>query len=159
MFEFNNGDRVFKYLTNGGAFLTAGRIPNVMTISWGMTGVLWGRKVFAVPVRASRYTDVKLGAANEFTVSVPFDKLGRELAFCGSHSGRDCDKFHETNLMPVKAREVDTYVIGGCDYYFECKVIAKMAMGAEIADEFPQLYPTGDLHTIYFGNIVAEYAK
>ena len=39
---------------NTGAFLCSG--DNVMVISWGMIGVMWGKKVFVAPVRESRYT-------------------------------------------------------------------------------------------------------
>jgi flavin reductase (DIM6/NTAB) family NADH-FMN oxidoreductase RutF len=159
MFEFNNADKVLNNLTNGGAFLISGKSPNVMTISWGMTGVLWGQKVFLVPVRGSRYTKTKLDASDEFTVSVSFDKFGKELAFCGSHSGRNCNKFQEADLFTVKAKEVDTYVVNGCDYYYECKVIAKMPMTDETAVKFAKLYQTRDFHTLYFGKVVAEYSK
>ncbi|MDR3292717.1 MAG: flavin reductase family protein [Clostridiales bacterium] len=159
MFGFNGTDKVFEKLTNSGAFLTAGKTPNVMTISWAMTGVLWGQKVLLVPVRESRYTKVKIDASNEFTVSVPFDRLGKELAYCGSHSGRSCNKFHETDLMPVKAKEVDTSVIHGCDYYFECTVLAKIPLTDEIAAQVLTMYPKKDFHTLYIGKVVAEYAK
>ncbi|MDR2091543.1 MAG: flavin reductase [Clostridiales bacterium] len=159
MFEFNSADKILNRLTNGGAFLISGKSPNVMTISWGMTGVLWGQKIFLVPVRDSRYTKTKLDASDEFTVSVPFDKLGKELAFCGSHSGRNCNKFQETDLLTVKAKEVDTYVVNGCDYYYECKVIAKIPITDEIAMKFTKLYQTRDFHTLYFGKVLTEYSK
>jgi flavin reductase (DIM6/NTAB) family NADH-FMN oxidoreductase RutF len=159
MFEFNNADKVLGHLTNGGAFLISGKSPNVMTISWGMTGVLWGQKVFLVPVRESRYTKTKLDASDEFTISVSYDKFGKELAFCGSHSGRSCNKFQETDLFTAKAKKVDTYVVSGCDYYYECKVIAKIPMSEEIAMKFAKLYQTRDFHTLYFGKVAAEYAK
>ncbi|MDR3263778.1 MAG: flavin reductase family protein [Clostridiales bacterium] len=159
MFDFNNTDKVFNNVTNGGAFLVAGKSPNVMTISWGMTGVLWGKKLFLVPVRESRYTKTKLDESGEFTVSVPYNKLGKELAFCGSHSGRDCNKFQETDLMTVKAKAVDTYVVNGCDYYFECSVLAKVPLTDEFLQLFPKLYTVKDLHTLYFGKILTEYGK
>ena len=39
---------------SSGAFLCSG--DNVMVASWGMIGVMWGKKVFVAPVRESRYT-------------------------------------------------------------------------------------------------------
>ncbi|MDR1905748.1 MAG: flavin reductase [Clostridiales bacterium] len=159
MFDFNNADKILTNLTNGGAFLVSGKSPNVMTISWGMTGVMWGKKIILVPVRDSRYTKTKLDASNEFTVSVPFNKLGKELAFCGAHSGKNCNKFQEADLLTAKAKEVNTYIINGCDYYYECEVVAKFKMTEEMALKFDKLYRTGDLHTLYLGTVVAEYTK
>ena len=158
MFEFNNIDKVLGNLTNGGAFLTSGSQPNVMTISWAMAGVLWGQRIMLVPVRESRYTKVKLDASDVFTVSVPYGKMGKELAFCGSRSGRNCNKFQETDMMKVKAKEIDTYVVNGCDYYFECSVLAKIPLTAELALKLSKFYMSGDYHTLYFARILSEYS-
>ncbi|MDR1939455.1 MAG: flavin reductase family protein [Clostridiales bacterium] len=162
MFEFSENDKALSHLTNGGAFLTAGGTPNVMTISWGMLGVLWGQKVFLLPVRQSRYTKVKLDESDEFTVSVPFSKMGRELAFCGSRTGRDTDKLYETALTAVKARSVGTSIIDGCDYYFECSVLMKIPLTEklireELSGKLTKFYSGGDYHTLYIARVVDEY--
>ena len=54
---------------NTGAFVSSG--GNVMTASWGLVGVMWGRKVYVAPIRDSRYTKELLDRTGEFTVSVP----------------------------------------------------------------------------------------
>ena len=69
--------------------------PNVMTIGWGSMGIYWGRPVFIVPVRASRYTYPCLEKTGDFTVNVLPRKLADLAAFCGTVSGRDHDKFGE----------------------------------------------------------------
>ena len=55
---------------------------NVMTIGWGTVGVIWGRPIFAVLVRPSRYTYQFIEASGEFTVNVP----SLAMKFCGRGS-------------------------------------------------------------------------
>ena len=45
--------------------------PNAMTIGWGTVGVIWGKPIFVVLVRPSRYTYSLLEASDSFTVCVP----------------------------------------------------------------------------------------
>ena len=42
-------------LDGDGAVLLAGTPPNPMTIGWGTLGIIWGKPVFQVYVRPSRY--------------------------------------------------------------------------------------------------------
>lgn len=145
-----------------GAFLTVKdqqRI-NTMTIGWGTIGYNWRKPVFAVLVRYSRYTYQLLEQSKEFTVSIPLhNELQKSLAVCGTKSGRDIDKFKECNLTLQPGQVVDTPVIGGCNVYYECKVIYQQAMEpALISNSIHQdCYPAGDYHVIYYGEIVACY--
>ncbi|MCQ2603118.1 MAG: flavin reductase family protein, partial [Clostridia bacterium] len=85
------------------------------------------------------------------------------IAFCGTKSGRDFDKWKETGMTKVKAQAVDTVVVGGCAKYFECKVIAALPSDnidlSAVEKWYPasENYPSGDRHTFYFGEIVREY--
>lgn len=141
---------------NTGAFLCSG--DNVMVASWGMIGVMWGKRVFVVPVRESRYTKEFIDKTGTFTVSVPFPhEMKDAIGFCGTRSGRDFDKWEQCSLEKVKAKVVDGYVVGGCRHYFECKVIGALPMGDMDISEVDKWYPQKDLHTFYFGEIVGEY--
>ena len=61
-------------------------------------------------------------------------------------------------LDKVKAKHVDSFVVGGCQKYFECKVIGVVPMGEDFdVSKVAEWYPQGDLHTFYFGEIVGEY--
>ena len=141
---------------NTGAFVSAG--GNVMVASWGFVGVMWGKKVFVAPIRDSRYTKEMLDKTGEFTVSVPAaGSFKSELAFCGSKSGRDYDKWKETGMNPVPAKAVNGVVVEGCARYFECKVLGMLPMGDMDISAVDKWYPTGDMHNFYFGEIVAEY--
>ncbi len=139
-----------------GAFLSSG--DNVMIASWGMIGVMWGKKVFVAPVRESRYTKEFIEKSGEFCVSVPnAGEMLDAVKFCGTKSGRDFNKWQECNLEKVKAKSVDSYVVGGCQKYFECKVIGTLAMGDMDISAVAKWYPTEDKHIFFFGEIVEEY--
>ncbi len=142
---------------NTGAFLCSGE--NVMVASWGMIGVMWGKRVFVVPVRESRYTKECIDETGVFTVSIPYPHdMTQAIKFCGTKSGREYDKWAECSLDKVKAKYVDSVVVGGCQKYFECKVIGVVPMSEDMdISKVEKWYPTDDRHTFYFGEIVGEY--
>jgi len=160
MIKFSNSDEILNNMLNKGAFLVAGSDPkNVMTISWGFIGVMWYKPVMIVPVRTSRWTKQFIDGTGEFTVSVPVDKMQKELTFCGTKSGRDTDKFKETGLVPKPAKKVKSSVVGGCDRYYECKVVCKLPLTSDMLPEEIKkaAYGNNDYHTLYIGEIFAEY--
>ena len=63
---FDHAETILKVLAKG-AFLTtaAGGRHNTMTIGWGALGNIWGKPVFTVMVRHSRYTHELIEAHNE----------------------------------------------------------------------------------------------
>lgn len=71
-----------------------------MTIGWGGITFFWGKPIFIVPVRQSRYTFQLIDKAQEFTVSVPLEvDMRKALAYCGKNSGRDVNKYNEIGLV------------------------------------------------------------
>ena len=155
MAKFENMDFMNNAFTTG-AFVTSG--DNVMVASWGFVGVMWGKKVFVAPLRDSRYTKVMLDKTGEFTVSVPAaGTMKKEIAFCGSKSGREYDKWAETGMKKKAAKVVGTCLVEGCERYFECRVLGVLPMGDMDLSAVEEWYPTGDKHNFYFGEIVAEY--
>ena len=138
----------------------AAQKPNVMTIGWGAIGSIWGRPVFIVLVRPSRYTYSRLEQTGEFTVNVPPPELTAAVSLCGTVSGRDADKFKEAGLTPVPGRQVRPPIIAECVVHYECRTLHKNdvapdAMAQAVLDD---AYPAGDFHRLYFGEIVAAYA-
>jgi flavin reductase (DIM6/NTAB) family NADH-FMN oxidoreductase RutF len=145
-----------------GAFLTVkdGEKVNTMTISWGNIGFEWKKPIFTALVRKSRYTHEFMENAGEFTISIPSDKnLQQALAFCGTKSGRDVNKFEKCNLEITAGENVNTPVIANCGYIYECKVVYKQDMDLSLLSEevVKASYPDDDDHTIYYGEIVACY--
>lgn len=144
-----------------GAFLTTafdGKV-NTMTIAWGSIGFAWQKPIFMAMVRPSRYTFDLIEKSNEFTVSIPFKDMRQALALCGSRSGRDIDKFAAAGLQAVPAQKLTTPRIANCGLHYECKVVFKQPMQPEqvTAAIANTCYPSGDYHTLYFGEIVASY--
>lgn len=161
MIEFKNNE-FMESAFNTGAFVVS--VDNPMVASWGFVGNMWGKKVFVAPIRDSRFTKTKIDETGVFTVSVPSaGTMKSELAFCGSKSGRDYDKWAETGMKKQAAKAVDTCVVAGCARYFECKVVGVLPMGDMDVSAVSKWYPTsekmpaGDKHNFYFGEIIEEY--
>ena len=144
-----------------GAFLTvkAGAALNTMTIGWATLGVIWQKPIMMVAVRATRHTFSIMEKAEDFTVTVPAGDLSKEIAFCGTKSGRDLDKFKMCNLEIVGGQKVVSPVIKTPGYHYECKIVYKSAMNPAFLDKNydKSLYPQKDYHTLYFGEILACY--
>jgi len=143
-----------------GAFLTvkAGDALNTMTIGWATIGFAWRKPIFMVMVRNSRHTFSLIEKAADFTVSVPSGDMKKEIAFCGTKSGRDLDKFKECGLKTASSREVISPIIEISGIHFECRIVYKNAIDpAQLAHDYDPLYPEKDYHTLYFGEIQACY--
>ncbi|MBM3211494.1 flavin reductase family protein [Candidatus Poribacteria bacterium] len=134
--------------------------PNAMTIGWGTIGIIWGKPVFTVLVRPSRYTYRLLEYANDFTVNVPSADMNDIVAFCGSASGRDHDKFLEKGLKAVPGKKVKSPIIEQCLIHYECSIIHKNdVLKDKLVDNIVySAYPKGDFHSIYYGEILSVYA-
>lgn len=157
-------EEAMNFLHKYGAFLTVkdGDIANTMTISWGNIGFEWNRPIFTVLVRKSRYTHGIIERSNEFTVSIPLnDDLKEALAFYGTKSGRDMNKYEIFPLAIEPGKSVSTPIVSDCKLHYECRVVYKQDMNPElISDSVKESnYKNGDYHTIYYGEIVDCYVK
>lgn len=149
-----------------GAFLTVKDKENnlnTMTISWGSMGFMWNRPVFTVMVRYSRYTYDLIENSDMFTVSFPADgQLKEALGICGIKSGRNMDKFKESNITAVNGNNEDTHIIKEADIHIECKIVYKQAMAEESIIEKKikeEKYADNDYHVLYYGEILDVYIR
>jgi flavin reductase (DIM6/NTAB) family NADH-FMN oxidoreductase RutF len=143
-----------------GAFLTvrAGERLNTMTIGWATFGIAWRREVMMVMVRDSRHTYTLIEKAADFTVSVPAGGMKRELAFCGTKSGRAVDKFAECGLETLAGRQTASPIVRVPGIHFECRIVYKSPIDpAHLDPGLAPLYPDKDYHTLYFGEILGCY--
>jgi flavin reductase (DIM6/NTAB) family NADH-FMN oxidoreductase RutF len=143
-----------------GAFLTvaAGNSLNTMTIGWGMVGVAWEQPVFMVLVRDSRHTYTIMEQAVDFTVTVPTEDMNDALSFCGSHSGRDLNKFEACGLKTKPGLRTASPVLDVRGVQLECRILYKTPMDPSRMDPaMGALYPKSDYHTLYFGEILECY--
>jgi flavin reductase (DIM6/NTAB) family NADH-FMN oxidoreductase RutF len=152
---------VTRHLTGEGIFLTThSQKHNTMIIGWGGITFYWGKPVFLVPVRTTRYSWKALDSTGVFTVSIPLKQdLKEAIAFCGSKSGRDYDKFRECKLTPVPGKFVRVPIIGECSLHYECKVVFRQNMEPSLLDPGirERQYKNHDYHTMFYGEIVACY--
>ena len=141
-----------------------GRV-NTMIIGWGTLGIEWGKPIFTVFVRKSRYTMELLEKNPEFTVNIPLGEMDKEiLAVCGTKSGRNMDKIKELGLTPEEAKTISVPAIRQLPLTLECKVIYRQDQDPAAIDSAcdSRYYAKGtanegDYHTAYYGQITAAY--
>ena len=156
---FTQMDETINRLGNGGLLLVGGEQGNPMTIGWGTIGIIWGLPVFTVLVRPSRFTFSLMEGHGEFSVNVPTEDLKKEVALCGSKSGRDTDKIKECGFTLITSAEIKVPCIEECVIHYECKTIHRNNVINAALD--PEIvagsYSSGDFHTIYYGRILGVY--
>ena len=144
-----------------GSFLTvkSGNALNTMTIGWATFGFIWQKPIMMVAVRDSRHTFSIIEKAQDFAVTVPASDMSKAIAFCGSKSGRDVDKFKMCNLETADGHHVASPIIKVPGIHYECRIVYKSAMNpAHLDKDYDEsLYPQKDYHTLYFGEIEACY--
>ena len=143
-------------LANQWGLVTAGTEAgyNTMTVSWGAIGELWGKDAVACFIRPQRHTMSFIEENETFSLSFLKDSHRDILDFCGTHSGRDCDKAAETGLVPVFS--------DGTTYFEQAKLVIickKMAVSEITPDSFldseidEKFYPDKDYHKVFVASI------
>lgn len=132
---------------------------NTMTASWGNMGVLWRKNVCTVYIRPQRYTYEFVENNDRLSVSFFDEKYRDALNFCGSHSGRDCDKFAETGLTTATVN--GTPVICEAKLILICKKLYADDIKREnfISEEPLYTYEKNDFHRFYICEIEKVLAR
>ncbi|MBU3835792.1 MAG: flavin reductase [Candidatus Phocaeicola merdigallinarum] len=95
-------DNMFDAIGKEWMLVTAGMPEkfNMMTASWGGTGILWGKPVAFIFIRPERYTYEFIEKGDTLTLSF-LGEAHRDIhKICGSQSGRDIDKVAASGLKP-----------------------------------------------------------
>lgn len=95
-------DNMFDAIGKEWMLVTAGTPEkfNMMTASWGGTGILWGKPVAFIFIRPERYTYEFIEKGDKLTLSF-LGEAHRDIhKICGSQSGRDIDKVAASGLKP-----------------------------------------------------------
>lgn len=137
---------------------------NAMTLSWGEMGSLWGHHsgmpVVTIYVRPQRFSKELLDKNEYFTLCFFGGKNMRELAYLGSHSGRDEDKIKKLNLHTTS--NDDYSYINEASTIFVCRKLYRQRMkeecflDKEVVNEF---YPEKDFHDMYIAQIERIFVK
>ena len=114
---------------------------DIISLGWSMP-TSFDPPMVAISVGKTRYTHRLISESGEFVLAFPSEEMADEVLYCGTHSGRQVDKFKQTGLVALPATKVRPPLIQGCVANFECKLAARI--------------DTGD-HTIFVGEIVAAH--
>ena len=148
-------ENVFRLLGHDWALVTAadGDRVNTMTVSWGGMGVLWHKPVAFLFIRPQRHTYSLLEATDGVSLSFFDEGFRPALQFCGTASGRDCDKFKECGLTVCEKEGVP--FVGEARLVLLCRKLyaAPLEPAAFIDPALLKSYTGDDLHKMYIVEI------
>lgn len=154
--NINECSNVFQLFKDCWPILTAGgKDYNSMTISWGQMGVLWNKNVAIVYVRPQRHTYEFIQSQESFTLSFLPETYKEELAYFGSKSGKDVDKFKETGLTPVYDVDFDVTYVKEATFVLKMKKLYVDQLKKEgfLTENLLQHYPIDDFHYVFIGEV------
>lgn len=151
----NKKKNIFENLHKG-ALVTAGNKEsfNTMTIGWGTTGVLWGKDVFIVYVRPSRYTYKFMEENEYFTVSFYDDAYKKELGYLGTKSGRDTDKVNDVKFNPIEVGASISFKEANLTILCKKIYIQDLEQDKFLPEVNERYYKDNDVHRYYIGEII-----
>ncbi|HUS16955.1 MAG TPA: flavin reductase family protein [Chloroflexia bacterium] len=115
---------------------------DVSTVSWAMP-LSGDPPLVAIAVEPVRHLHELISRSDEFTINVPHMGLLREVQHCGTVSGGDHDKFAETGLHAMSARQVESPWVDECVAHLECGVVGRSEQGD---------------HTLFVAEVLAAWA-
>lgn len=83
-----------------------------------------------IAIKQLRYSYDLIISAGDFGVNLPGPELVYETDFCGTHSGREMDKFAEAGLTPQPAEIISAPLIKECPVSIECEITAEVSLGS-----------------------------
>lgn len=134
-------DLAYRFLTMGCTVLVTSAWKgetDILTVSW-QTPVSKNPPLFAIAVAKGHHSHKLIDRSGVYVINVPNEYLLKEVFYCGTHSGRDVDKFAETKLTPEPGEFVEVPHIQECVAYLECRVSSA--------------YTVGD-HTLFIGEVL-----
>ncbi|MFX1284468.1 MAG: flavin reductase family protein [Promethearchaeota archaeon] len=104
---------------------------NIITLTL-VGGFCWEPPIIGVGIGRSQYSKGLIDQIGEFVVNVPTTELIEDVEYCGLVSGKDIDKFANTNFTPVPSKHVKPPMIKECPINLECKVIMSIPLGSNV---------------------------
>lgn len=152
----------FTLISKEAMLITAGdkESHNTMTASWGALGVIWGQYTTTIYVRPQRYTLEFLDKHDYYSLCFFDDSHKKALQFCGTHSGRDCDKDKETGLTVSFDQKAPYY--NEAKLVLICRKLYTQTLQKEAFTDktiYPKIYPDHDVHRMFIGEIVETLVK
>lgn len=102
---------------------------NLITVAWTGT-VCTDPAMCYISVRKERHSHAILKRTGEFVINLTTQALARATDWCGVHSGRDYDKFHEMGLTALPAKHVQAPLVAESPVNIECRVRQIIELGS-----------------------------
>ncbi len=154
-------ENAIKLIGTDWMLVTAGSIENfnTMTANWGSMGYLWHKPVMFVFIRPHRYTYEFVEQNEYFSCSFFNEEYREKLSFCGTYSGRDCNKIAETGITPF--RTINSIGFKEARIVIECRKIyfQDILSTGFIDHSLKAHYPENDFHRMYIGEITSVKLK
>ncbi|MFH1260075.1 MAG: flavin reductase family protein [Elusimicrobiota bacterium] len=103
-------------------------LDNIITIAWA-GNICSEPPMISISIRPSRFSYRIIKASGEFAVNIPSREMLEKVDWCGTHSGRDFDKFKETGWKKLTAQKIAVSLIEECPVNLECRVKSSYLLG------------------------------
>ncbi len=115
---------------------------NIITVAWH-THLSHIPPLYCISIHPKRFSHDMILESKEFVLNFASFDIVNKLHYCGTHSGREHDKFKEGNLTPMKAFKVKAPLIKECYASLECTLYEHKKVGD---------------HTLFIGEVIAVSA-
>ena len=133
---------------------------NMMTASWGCTGILWNKPVAIAYIRPQRFTFPIADKAESYTLSFFTPEYKDALHLCGKVSGRDHDKLAETGLTLFEDGDYTAFkearLVLGCKKLYADFIRPEAFIDTSVIDA---AYPQRDFHKFFIAEITDVYKR
>ncbi len=139
-------------------------VTNAMTASWGFMGEIWGKPAAVCFIRPQRFTFSLADSAEYFSLSFFGNERRRELAYFGSHSGRDEDKAAACDMRfrHIETAGTEIPFPDGAQVVLICRKMYADDIRAECFTDktlIDSCYPDRDYHRMFIGEIAAALVR
>jgi len=104
---------------------------NIITLDWH-TPLSFNPMMYAISVGKTRYSLELIRNSGVFVVNFISKDFEKEIWYCGSHSGRNLDKFAKTRFEKEEAKTIDCPRIKQALGFLECKIFKEIEVGDHI---------------------------
>ena len=104
---------------------------NPITLGWTMI-VSHKPAMMAIAIASTHYSVETIRQSKCFTIAYPSSEMADTVLFFGSKSGRDIDKFAESDCQTCPAKEIDSVLLAEATANFECVLESETVAGDHI---------------------------
>ncbi len=101
---------------------------NMVTIAWTGT-ICTNPPMCYISVRPERHSYPIIKRTGEFVINLTTIEMTKKVDWCGVRSGRDFNKFEETNLTPGPSKLIKAPIVMESPVNIECKVFDIKELG------------------------------